>query len=128
MLREMLRAKIHLATVTDSNLNYVGSLTVPGDVLEKAGMLDGEKIAVANVTTGARFETYIQTGTKKREFVLNGAAARLGEVGDRIIIFTYSQMTDEEARAHHPRVVVMGEGNRSFRLLRKKTTGRGGRS
>ncbi len=130
MLREMLRAKIHLATVTDADLNYVGSLTVPGDVLVAAGILDGEKVAVANVTNGARFETYVQTGRKKGEFVLNGAAARLGEPGDRIIIFAYELMTEDEARESVPRIVLMGEANRSFRLLRKqkdkKKPGRGG--
>jgi len=127
MLREMLCAKIHMATVTGSNLSYMGSLTVPGEILKAVGIIDGEKVAVANVNTGARFETYVQTGTKKREFVLNGAAARLGEPGDRIIIFAYELMTEDEARESAPRIVLMGEANRSFRLLRKKGPGRGGR-
>lgn len=130
MLREMLRAKIHLATVTEANLNYVGSLTVPREILAAAGILAGEKIGVANVNNGARFETYVQAGRRRGVFCLNGAAARLGAPGDRIIVFAYSLATDEEARRLRPRIVLMGEGNRGYRLLggaRAARTTRGGR-
>jgi len=117
MLIEMLRAKLHRARVTDADLNYVGSLTIPRDVLELSGIRDGEKIAVVNVNNGARFETYVQTGKKRGRYCLNGAAARLGEVGDVIIVFAYALMDEEEAARHRPRILLFDERNRVSRAL-----------
>lgn len=111
MLVEMLKAKIHRATVTDADLNYHGSLTVPRRLLEAAGMLDGEKVQVVNINNGARLETYIQVGDDPHRICLNGAAARLGQAGDRVILITYALLSIEEARSHRPTIVLMGENN-----------------
>ena len=111
MFVEMLKSKIHRATITDANLHYKGSLTVPKVLLKKSGMLNGEKVQVVNINNGARLETYIQEGDDDKEICLNGAAARLGEPGDRAIIITYALMTEEEAKEYKPTIVLMGDDN-----------------
>ena len=111
MFVEMLKAKIHRATITDANLHYKGSMTVPKVLLAKSGMLPGEKIQVVNINNGARLETYIQAGDDPKEICLNGAAARLGEPGDRAILITYALMTEEEAKDYRPTIVLMGDDN-----------------
>ncbi|RMH74190.1 MAG: aspartate 1-decarboxylase [Gemmatimonadetes bacterium] len=112
MFREMHKSKLHRATITDANLHYAGSLTIDEELMEMVDLLVNEKVQVVNINTGARLETYVIKGERgKREICLNGAAARLGEVGDRIIIISYALMDDTEARQHQPKVVVLDEHN-----------------
>ncbi|MBX3722001.1 MAG: aspartate 1-decarboxylase [Turneriella sp.] len=118
MLISMLRAKIHRAEITDANLHYEGSLTLDEDFLDASGLLEYEKIHVVNVNNGARLETYIIKGKRgSKEVCLNGAAARLGHKGDKIIIIAYVQMTPDEAKSFQPRIVLLGEGNAIQKIL-----------
>ncbi len=112
MLREMYKSKLHRAVVTNANLNYEGSLTIDQELMEMADLLENEKVQVANINNGARFDTYVISGERgKREIGLNGAAARLGEIGDRVIIINYALMDDAEARQYIPKVIVLDEHN-----------------
>lgn len=112
MLLEMFKAKLHRMRVTDADLNYAGSISLDPELLEKVGMLVNEKVQVYNIDTGARFETYIIEGKRGgRECTLNGAAARLVQKGDLVIIVAYAFMTPEEARVFEPRVLVVDENN-----------------
>jgi aspartate 1-decarboxylase len=116
MKRTMLKSKIHRATVTASDLNYVGSLTVDPELLEAADILEHEQVMVANVTTGARFETYVIPGTPgEREMQVNGAAARLAHTGDIIIVFSYGLYDTEELSGFTPTVVLVDDANRAIR-------------
>lgn len=114
MLIEMCKSKIHRATVTEADLNYQGSLTVDEDLLEAAGIRVYEKVSVVNVHNGARFETYTIRGERGSGTIcLNGAAARLGHTGDKIIIITYAHYEAREIPADfEPRVVHVDESNR----------------
>ncbi len=113
MFRIMLRSKIHRATVTDSNLEYEGSLTVDQDLIEAAGMLPYEQVSVSNLNNGERFETYVIPGKRGAgEMVLNGPTARKGVKGDRIIVFCYELFNEEELRTFKPRIVLVDEQNR----------------
>ena len=106
MMLCMLRSKIHRATVTRTALNYAGSLTLDPILIEEAGVLVNELVHVLNVNNGERFETYVIEGERgSGDVCLNGAAARLGEPGDLVIIVTYAYMDLEEARVHVPKVV-----------------------
>ena len=117
MKRTMMHGKIHRATVTDANINYVGSITLDLDLIEAAGMLPFEQVHVVDIDNGARFETYIIEGTRgEGEVVLNGAAARLVQKGDKVIVIAYAEMSDEEARAYRPKVVLVDESNRPVTL------------
>jgi aspartate 1-decarboxylase len=108
----MLHSKIHRATVTDANLNYVGSITIDKELIEAANMRIGQKIDIVNVNNGERFSTYIIAGERgKREICLNGAAARKVHVGDKIIIIAYAQMDEKEADSYRPRIVILDEEN-----------------
>jgi aspartate 1-decarboxylase len=112
MLREFLRSKIHQATVSKVNLHYNGSLSIDEEIMEASGILVNERIHVYNIHTGQRFETYaIKAPRGSREIGLNGAAARMGAVGDLIIIVTYGYLSDSEISSHKARIVIMGEGN-----------------
>lgn len=112
-MREMFKSKIHRATVTMSELYYEGSITIDKDLLEAADILEGEKVQVVNVNNGARFETYALEGPAGSGIIcLNGPAARLGAVGDEVIIITYAYMNDEEARRHTPNVVLVDKDNK----------------
>ena len=112
MLLEFLYAKIHRATVTDANLNYVGSITVDKEILDKANLSEGQKVDILNINNGERFQTYILAGKRgNKDFCLNGAAARKAQVGDKIIICSYALMTKEEAKDFKPTVVQIGEDN-----------------
>ncbi|WP_028546641.1 aspartate 1-decarboxylase [Paenibacillus taiwanensis] len=112
MFREMHKAKIHRATVTEANLNYVGSITIDQNVLDAADILENEKVQVVNINNGARLETYVISGPRgSRMICLNGAAARLVQPGDKVIIMSYALMSNEEALVHKPRVVLMGDDN-----------------
>jgi aspartate 1-decarboxylase len=113
MMRTMFKSKIHRATVTEANLNYVGSITIASDLLEAADMLEYEQVQVVNVTTGARFETYTIAGPAGSGVIcLNGGAARLVQPGDLVILITYAQMTEAELRGHKPTVVLVDGQNR----------------
>lgn len=108
----MLKSKIHRATVTQAELNYVGSITVDVGLLEAAGILEYEKVQVVDVESGSRLETYTIAGERGSGVVcLNGAAARLVQPGDHVIIMAYCDMSPEEAASHRPCVVFMNEGN-----------------
>ena len=108
----MLHSKIHRATVTDANLNYVGSITIDRDLIEAANMRIGQKIDIVNVNNGERFSTYIIAGERgKREMCLNGAAARKVHVGDKIIVIAYAKMTEEEADTYRPKIVILDDDN-----------------
>lgn len=113
MFVNMLKSKIHRATVTDANLNYIGSITIDSAVMNAAGILPGEKVQVVNINTGDRFETYTIEGEAHSSIVcLNGAAARLVQPGDKIIIIAYCWLTENEARSFKPAIVLMDEKNR----------------
>ncbi len=121
MFRTMMKSKIHRATVTEANLNYVGSITIDEDLLEQVDMLPNEKVQIVNNNNGARLETYIIPGPRGTGVIcLNGAAARLVQTGDTVIIVSYATMTDEEARKHIPTIAIMGENNRIARLLKEE--------
>ena len=112
MLLEFLYSKIHRATVTDANLNYVGSITVDEDILDKANLSEGQKVDILNINNGERFQTYILAGKRgNKDFCLNGAAARKAQIGDKIIICSYAQMTPEEAKTFKPTIVQIDENN-----------------
>lgn len=118
MFRTMMNGKIHRATVTEANLNYVGSITIDTDILDAVGMLPNEKVQIVNNNNGARFETYIIPGERGSGVIcVNGAAARLVQEGDIVIIISYALVSNEEAAAHKPKVAIMGEGNRIHDLL-----------
>lgn len=108
----MMNSKIHRATVTQADLNYVGSITIDEDILEAVGMLANEKVHVVNNNNGARFETYIIAGKRGSGVIcVNGAAARLVQRGDIVIIMSYAYVDNDEAKDHKPTVAIMGEGN-----------------
>ncbi|PIC62811.1 aspartate 1-decarboxylase [Sporosarcina sp. P13] len=121
MFRTMMNGKLHRATVTEANLNYVGSITIDGALLDAAGMLPNEKVQIVNNNNGARFETYIIEGERGSGVIcVNGAAARLVQPGDIVIILSYVYMTDEEARTHTPNVLIMDENNRVKEVITEK--------
>ena len=108
----MLKSKIHRATVTEAKPDYVGSITIDADLLDASGILEYEKVAVADVTNGARLETYTICGERGSGVVcLNGAAAKLINKGDTVIIMAYADMTAEEAKLHTPKVVFVDKHN-----------------
>jgi aspartate 1-decarboxylase len=113
MLREMLQGKLHRATVTACSLEYMGSLTVDLDLIERAGLLVHQKIQVLNINNGARLETYLIAGRRgSGEVCVNGAAARLAMVGDRVIVAGFALYSDAELAAHKPKVLILDERNR----------------
>ena len=113
MFRTLLGGKIHRATVTEADLNYVGSITVDQDLLDAAGICVNEKVQVVNNNNGARFETYTISGERGSGVVcLNGAAARLVQKGDVVIIMSYVMLSEPEVAAHEPKVVLVDEHNR----------------
>lgn len=112
MFLTMLKSKIHRATVTQSDLNYVGSITIDKALMDAAGLLEYEKVQVADIDNGNRFETYVIVGEENSGCIcLNGAAAKCVEVGDRVIIMAYAQMTPEENEKHLPKVVFVNDKN-----------------
>lgn len=117
MLRCILRAKIHIATVTESNLAYEGSITIDEDILKKADILPYEKVMISNLNNGERFETYAIPGRKNSgEICLNGPTARKGIVGDKVIIFCYSYMEDGRIGKFRPRIVLLDSSNRIVKM------------
>lgn len=124
MTIEMLKGKIHRATVRQSELDYVGSITVDEDLLNAAGILEYEKVQIVDINNGSRFETYTICGEKGSGMIcLNGAAARCVNAGDKIIIMAYGQYTPEEAKKHRPTVVFVDEQNKPARITRYEKHG-----
>ena len=118
MLREMCKSKIHSATVTETNLSYTGSLTIDEDLMERCDILANERVQIVNIHTGARFDTYVIRGDRGSGVIgLNGAAARLGEVGDKVIIISYCLLDDADARDWRPTMLLVDERNRVERAL-----------
>ncbi|HCP14373.1 MAG TPA: aspartate 1-decarboxylase [Peptococcaceae bacterium] len=112
MMRFMMKSKIHRATVTEANLNYMGSITIDRDLIEAADLLPNEKVQIVNNNNGARFETYVISGPAGSGVIcLNGAAARLVQPGDEVIIISYGMMSNEEARRLQPAVVFVDPKN-----------------
>ena len=112
MLREVLKSKIHRATITDANLNYNGSITIDPVLLKLADIREFEKVHIVNINNGARFETYAIVGKPESgEICVNGAAARLVHVGDVIIIMTYGYMDAKELAGHQPKIVKVDGKN-----------------
>jgi aspartate 1-decarboxylase len=112
MLLTMLKAKLHRATVTDADLDYEGSIGIDRDLLDASGMLPHEQVDVLNISTGGRFTTYvIEAPRGSGDIAVNGAAARLVQKGDKVIILAYCQLPAEEARNYRPSVVLLGDGN-----------------
>lgn len=112
MLLEFLYSKIHRATVTDANLNYVGSITIDKNLMEKANLNEGQKVEILDINNGERFQTYVIEGKRgQKDICLNGAAARKVAIGDKIIIVAYASMTPEEAKTFKPTVVQVNDKN-----------------
>ena len=113
MMIEVLKSKLHCVTVTEANLNYMGSITIDEDLMDAAGMIAGEKVQIVDNNNGERFETYIIKGERGSWAIcLNGAAARKVQVGDVCIIISYALMDFEEAKSYKPTIVFPKEGNR----------------
>ncbi len=109
---QLLKSKIHLATVTDGCVHYEGSLTIAVDLMERIGLVPFEKILCGNTSTGHRFETYVIPGERgSGAIILNGATARLGTVGDQLTIMAFGSFTPEEAIQWTPKVIVLGQNN-----------------
>jgi aspartate 1-decarboxylase len=117
-MRTMLKSKIHRATVTDGNIDYEGSITIDKKLMEEAGILPYEQVQVLNINNGARFSTYAIEGVEgSGDICLNGAAARLAVKGDLVIILTYTEMSDEEARGYTPKIVQVNKNNAVVKKL-----------
>ena len=117
MMRVMLKSKIHRATVTQADLDYVGSVAIDVDLMEAADILEGEQVVIADITNGARLETYVIPAPRgSRTITINGAAAHLVHQGDLVIIISYALLTDAEARTLKPAVVHVDEQNRIVKL------------
>lgn len=109
----LLKCKIHRASVTQADLDYEGSITIDQDLMDAAGLLEYELVQVVNINNGARFETYVIKGDRGSGAIcLNGAAARLGVIGDKLIIMAYVQCSPEEAKTHSPTVFMVDSSNR----------------
>lgn len=124
MFRTMMKSKIHRAVVTEANLKYVGSITIDEELLELADILPNEKVQVVNNNNGARLETYVIPGERgSRTICLNGAAARLVQVGDEVIIISYGIFTDEAAQTYRPKVVFVDTENNPVKLTDEEVHG-----
>ncbi|WP_432786696.1 Aspartate 1-decarboxylase [Oligella sp. MSHR50489EDL] len=118
MMRIMMNSKIHRAVVTEADLNYIGSVTIDRDIMDAVGLLANEKVAIVNNNNGARLETYVIEGERgSRVICLNGAAARLVQKGDVVIIMSYVHVSDEEAKNHRPKVAIMNPDNTIQEIL-----------
>ncbi|MBK5501104.1 aspartate 1-decarboxylase [Peribacillus sp. TH14] len=118
MLRTMMNGKIHRARVTEANLNYVGSITIDEDIIDAVGILPNEKVAIVNNNNGARLETYVIAGERGSGVVcLNGAAARLVQPDDIVIIISYVMVAEDKLSDHQPKVAIMNENNQIVELI-----------
>ncbi len=125
MTLEMLKSKIHRATVTQSARDYIGSITVDETLMEAAGLTEYEKVEIADVDNGARFSTYVICGEANSGIIcLNGAAARMVSTGDKVIIMSYAQMTPEEIKENPPKVVFVNDDNTISRITRYEKHGK----
>ena len=117
MLREMLRSKIHRATVTDANLSYEGSITIDEELIETAGILPYEQVMISNLNNGERFETYVIPGQRgSGQVCLNGPTARKAVAGDKIVIFCYEYYNEEELKTYKPKIIIVDEKNRIVKV------------
>ena len=117
MMRTMLKSKIHRATVTQADLDYVGSIAIDAALMEAADLIEGEQVVIADITNGARLETYVISAPRGSGMIgINGAAAHLVHAGDLVIIMSYCGLEDAEARALKPRIVHVDDDNRIVRL------------
>ena len=124
MMLNMLKGKIHCATVTEANLAYMGSITIDEALMEAAGILANERVQVVDNNNGARLETYVIPGPRASGVIcLNGAAARCAQVGDVVIIMAYALFSEEEARSYRPTVVLVDESNRVKEIRRVEYPG-----
>ncbi len=115
----MMKAKIHRARVTESNLNYVGSITIDEDIMDAVDIVENEKVQIVNNNNGARFETYVIKGKRgSKVMCLNGAAARLVQEGDVVIVISYALVAEEKVKDHQPKVAIMDENNQIVEMLR----------
>lgn len=121
MFRTMMKSKIHRAIVTEANLNYVGSITIDQDILDQVDILPHEKVQIVNNNNGARLETYVIPGERgSRVICLNGAAARLVQPGDSVIIIAYAMIANDELEHHKPKVAIMNTDNEIEQLLEQE--------
>ncbi|MEA4902860.1 aspartate 1-decarboxylase [Desulfitobacterium sp.] len=124
MFRTMMKSKIHRAIVTEANLKYVGSITIDEDLIEAADILPNEKVQIVNNNNGARLETYVIPGERGSGTIcLNGAAARLVQVGDEVIIISYGIFTDEASRDYMPKVIFVNSENKIVKLAHEEIHG-----
>jgi len=118
MTIDMLYSKIHRATVTDANLNYVGSITIDEELIEAAALRIGQKVEILDINNGERFSTYVIKGPRgKRDMCLNGAAARRVQIGDKIIVVAYASLNDEELKNYKPIVVHVDDNNNILEIV-----------
>ena len=124
MILTMLKAKIHRAAVTESNLHYVGSITIDRTLMDASGILEYEKVSVVDIDNGSRFDTYVIEGDCGSGVIcVNGAAARLVQPGDKVIILAYCQLDSEEAENHSPKIVFVGSGNKILEIKSSEEQG-----
>lgn len=124
MLLTFFKSKLHRATVTEANLNYVGSITIDEALMEAANIYPNEKVQIVNNNNGARFETYVIKGERNSGVIcLNGAAARLVQPGDQVIIIAYCMINEEEAKDFKPKVVILGDENKIVNLTNEEIHG-----
>ncbi len=120
MQRIMLKSKIHRAKITEANLFYEGSFTIDEEILEKANIFPYERVSVVNINNGERFDTYVIPGERgKKDFCLNGAAARKGAVGDSVIIISYCIIDENELKDYKPLIVILDEDNNISKITDK---------
>lgn len=125
MYLNMLKSKIHRATVVQSELDYVGSITIDEALMEAAGIYEYEKVQIADVNNGNRFETYVIAGERNSGMIcLNGAAAHMVDINDKIIIMSYAQMTPEEIKNNKPKVVFVDDDNKITRITNYEKHGK----
>ena len=124
MYLTMLKSKLHRATITEANIDYVGSITIDKDLLDRADILPGEKVQIVDINNGQRFETYTIEGEPGSGIIcVNGAAARLVQPKDKIIIISYAMMDREEAKTYQPKILQLGENNRVQNIESKEIHG-----
>ncbi|WP_216829219.1 aspartate 1-decarboxylase [Alkalihalobacterium elongatum] len=118
MFRTMMKSKIHRARVTEANLNYVGSITIDEDIMDQVNILENEKVQIVNNNNGQRFETYVIAGPRgSKVFCVNGAAARLVQEDDVIIVIAYALVAEEKVLEHEPKVAIMNEKNEIVEMI-----------
>ncbi|MCD8096148.1 MAG: aspartate 1-decarboxylase [Ruminococcus sp.] len=124
MTISILKSKLHRAVVTQAELNYVGSVTIDEDLMEAAGFVEYEHVHIVNINSGSRIETYVIAGQRGSGVIcLNGAAARCGQRGDKVIIMAYADVTEQEAKENPPKVVFVDEHNRILKIARYEKHG-----